>query len=268
MNYASELTDLFDSSEMRSKPLSEREPITHLLDELLEEIIEKLRPDLLLEVGAFEATFSKKMKEKYPEVSVIALEANPRVFEHFSKRLEATGVEYKHIAASAAKGHVDIFIPTSIAGKEMPKIGRMGSLLEVSLKDSRTERVTVPCDTLDSILLQKEFNNACIWIDVEGFVEQVLSGAQLTLPKTQIIYTELESSPVWAGQTLAPAVIQKLQQLGFVMIARDCQKWFQFNAIFVRTELIGENWLHASVSNFSRKAKRQFLTQDHAHKTK
>lgn len=260
MNYISELNALFDNAETRSKPLSQRKPITDLLDVLLEEIIEDIRPDLVLEVGAFEAAFSQKMKRKYPDVPVIALEANPRVFEYYSKNIRPTGVEYKHIAAGAMKGHVDIFIPTSIAGKEMPQIGRMGSLLEVSLKDSRTERATVPCDTIDNIISDIDFGNACIWVDVEGFVEQVLSGAKTTLSKTQIIYAELESSPVWSGQTLAPAVIDKLEKIGFVMMARDCQKWFQFNAIFVRAEIATSSWLVDRVRVFAEQAKSAFLT--------
>jgi FkbM family methyltransferase len=256
----SELTTLFDDVSQRSKPLAEREPITKLLDQLLEDIIAHLRPDLLLEVGAFEASFSKKMKKAYPEAEVIALEANPRVFDHFSTNLEMTGVKYKHIAAGANTGSVTIHIPTIIAGKDMPKVGRMGSLLEVGLRDSVTEKVEVACDTIDNILSEESFKRACLWIDVEGFVDQVLQGAQGTLEKTQILYAELESSPVWAGQTLAPEIVEKLGSRGFFPIARDCQKWFQFNVIFVRKEIIDTDWLRSATDAFKANAIDAYLS--------
>jgi FkbM family methyltransferase len=259
MAYVSELTALFDDVSQRSKPLSKREPITKLLDQLLEEIIEELRPDLILEVGAFEASFSQKMKRIYPEATVIALEANPRVFEHFHSTIEETGVKYKHVAAAASSGIVDIHIPTIIAGKDMPRVGRMGSLLEVGLRDSVTEKVSVPCDAIDNILQEEIFAKGCIWIDVEGLLKQVLDGATGTVARCDILYAEMEISPVWKGQTLAHENISRLESLGFELVARDCQKWFQFNALFLRKGLVNELELDGRLANFNAAAKSLFL---------
>lgn len=260
MNYTAELDTLFDDVSNRAKSLKEREPITFLLDSLLEQIAKLAPPDLVAEVGAFEASFSTKMKTAFPEVSIIALEANPRVFEHFAPKVLPSGVNYIHCAAGAEHGTVDIHIPTVIAGKDMPTIGRMGSLLEVGLRDSKTIKVKVPCDTLDNILAEEVFQNACVWIDVEGFVAQVLRGATSTLQRTQIIYVELESSPVWEHQTLSHEVIETLQSTGFTMIARDCQKWFQYNAIFVRDETLGIAGVQELIKKYISQAKALFLT--------
>jgi FkbM family methyltransferase len=259
MDYVSELTALFDDVGKRSKPLSQREPITKLLDVLLEEVIEHIRPDLILEVGAFEASFSQKMKRNYSKSTVIALEANPRVFEHFHSSVERTGVKYKHIAAAANPGIVDIHIPKIIAGKDMPKVGRMGSLFEVGLRDSVTETVKVPCDTIDNILEREVFDRGCIWIDVEGLLKKVIDGAMNTLPRCEIIYAEMETSPVWKGQTLAYENISRIESMGFELIARDCQKWFQFNALFLRKGLAKEIGLISRLADFNTAAKSLFL---------
>jgi FkbM family methyltransferase len=259
MNKLSELSVLFDDVGQRSKPLAQREPITKILDALLEEVIAHIRPDLFLEVGAFEASFSQRMKKTYPEASVIALEANPRVFAHFFPELKTTGVNYKNIAAGANAGTVDIHIPTKIAGRDMPKVGRMGSLLEVGLRDSSTEKIKIACDTIDNILIGESFEKACLWIDVEGLLKQVLDGAIGTTSKCDIIYAEVETSPVWRGQTLADENIARLESLEFELVARDCQKWFQFNALFLRKGLVDEYGLRDRLAEFISTAESIFL---------
>jgi hypothetical protein len=109
-------------------------------------------------------------------------------------------------------------------------------------------------------LSHEQFKTACLWIDVEGFVEQVLQGARNTLSKSIVVYAELESSPVWEGQTLAPRIITSLEDEGFVLVARDCQKWFQFNALFVRKEVLEAEWLVSAVERFAAEAKTAFLS--------
>jgi len=259
LNSVSDLDLLFDDPATRAKPLAERQPITDMLEDLLERIIAVVEPDLFLEVGAFEAAFSRRMKKAYPTRTVIAMEANPRVHQNFRGELCDTGIEYLNLAASATKGDVDIFIPTVIAGKEMPRIGRMGSLLEVGLRDSTTEKVRVASERVDNVLASLIFERACLWVDVEGFADQVLSGAPDSLTKSSILYVELESSPVWQGQTLARDIIERLEEFGFVRAARDCQKWFQYNALFLKKDNLENHEIINEIQKFKELAKSRFL---------
>jgi FkbM family methyltransferase len=227
----------FDSPDDRSKPLSEREPITSELERLLKRFICHIRPELFVEIGAYEASFSVEMKDKFPDVPVIAIEANPRVYEKFSRKLYGTGVDYLNLAIDKEGGFKSFYIPEKIAGNDMPFAGRMGSLREVGLRDSQTTQVTVISETLDSLLKDRVESNMCLWIDVEGAAERVISSAQKTLERTSIVYVELESSPVWKDQALDDEVSLFLKSSGFIPVARDCQKWFQKNVLFVSRSL-------------------------------
>ncbi|MEJ8572066.1 FkbM family methyltransferase [Microbaculum marinum] len=232
-----ELNRIFDDPATRDKPLKEREPITKILEETLYEIIDIADPGIFVEVGAFEGSFSKQMKAKYPDRPVIALEANPRVYAHFFEDLNAADVSYHNLAASSSNGPMKMYIPTVIAGKEMPKIGRMGSLLQVGLRDSETTEVMVSAVTLDQFLAGKDLKGGCFWIDVEGALDQVLAGARNALKDAAIVYAEIEIAPVWKEQALSQSVIDTLATIGLELAARDCQKWFQYNALFLNKSL-------------------------------
>jgi FkbM family methyltransferase len=248
------LTDAFDKIETREKPLVEREPITTSLELYLEDVIANFKPDFFLEVGAFEAAFSRKMKLRYPDVPVYAIEGNPRVHQHFREEVEASGVNYIHMAADSKPGEVTFFIPEVIAGKKMPYTGRMGSLHEVNLRASESSQVTVSAQPIDDMVASVKADSICMWLDVEGALERVLGGATKTLSRTSILFCELESSPVWKEQSLSPEIVKILAKAGLFPIARDCQKWFQHNVIFIRSDLLDNESLAASAKEYADKA--------------
>jgi hypothetical protein len=74
----SDLQAVFDDPATRSYPLSRRTPVTEALEHMLYEAIDLIKPDTFLEIGAYEAKFSRDMKAAYPNAEVLALEANPR----------------------------------------------------------------------------------------------------------------------------------------------------------------------------------------------
>jgi FkbM family methyltransferase len=250
MRNVEELSREFDDDALRSVPLNKREPITNLLEDTFELIIDIIRPHVICEIGAYEADFSLRMKQKYGHSRVVAYEGNPRVYEHFQEKIRANGVDYIHVAIDASSGEVEFSIPEIIAGKDMPFACRMGSLLEVQLRDSSTLQVKVPSCRLDDALNIDAGQDCILWIDVEGAVERVLEGGAETLKACKVIFCELERSPVWKDQSLDNAIISRLSEQGFRLIARDCQKWFQYNAIFVRNEILQDKAIQDIVSNY------------------
>ena len=57
-----------------------------------------------VEIGAYEATFSRVCRNEYPNLDVIAYEANPYVFERFGENLKKGGVDYRFACVSAENG--------------------------------------------------------------------------------------------------------------------------------------------------------------------
>lgn len=252
----------FDDPTTRQKTLDQRTPITERLEKMLLELIVRINPDGFIEVGAYEAAFSLEMKKKFPRASIVAVEANPRVFQHFSDKVNKQDVTYLNLAVDEETAEIDFFIPEVIAGNKMPFAGRMGSTREVGLRESESSKVTVSAKTLDSIAEDIRGEKLCLWVDVEGAAEKALRGGEETLKRTAIVYVEMESSPVWKNQVLAPDVVRMLQDRGFVAVARDCQKWFQKNVIFLHRDYIGCDELAHLVQAYSDWAKSFYQQED------
>lgn len=211
-----------------------RGEITELLEVMFDKLTLLDRPTKVVEVGAFEAAYSQRMKKELPDAEVMAFEANPRVAEKFSDQVNSTGVIYRHLAVGSEVGTATIHIPEVIGGVDMPFANRMGSLNAVGAAESRTVPVEVPITTLDAAVRVQPMDRIVLWVDVEGAVDQVLSGAAAVLHATDVMVCEMETSPIWTGQVLAGELRQRLEAAGFVLVARDCQKAFQYNAIFAR----------------------------------
>ena len=252
------LDALFDDDALRTLPLASRDAVTALLEQALRDVIDVVQPDLFVEIGAFEAAFALSMRRRFPQAGVIAFEANPRVAQRFGDKARAAGVDYRAAAVSDADGEVTFNIVDVVAGKDMPHENRMGSLHDLGLRDSRTSPVTVAAARLDTVLREVPARQACLWIDVEGAASAVVRGAAATLARTAVIYCEVESRQVWKQQELATAVAQQLGEAGFVLVARDCQKWFQKNCLFLRPDLAGNAAVQAILSRYEAAAIRSF----------
>jgi FkbM family methyltransferase len=232
----------------------QRGTVTALLERALDDIVEIVSPGMFVEVGSFDAAFSRRMKERYPDVPCVALEANPRVFERFRAEVQATGVDYVHMAAAAGSGTISFFIPETIAGHAKPHVSRMGSLNQIGAKNSTMTEVSVPAVALDDWLAPMSADRLCMWIDVEGAMDKVLDGAAGTLERTALIYCEIEEKPVWKDQALASEVLTRLEKVGFVVAARDFQTPVQFNALLMRADLAGADRVLARLSAYAEAA--------------
>lgn len=253
-----QLDALFDDDALRTLPLADRNVITDMLEQALHDVIDVVQPDLFVEIGAFEAAFSLAMRRRHPQARVIAFEGNPRVAERFGPKACAAGVDYRAGAVADADADVTFNIVDVVAGKDMPHENRMGSLHDLGLRDSRTTPVTVRGMRLDTVLDEVPARRACLWIDVEGAATAVVRGAAQSLARTEIVYCEVESREVWKEQDLAPAVMRMLAEAGFVLVARDCQKWFQKNCLFLRPALAATPAVQKIVARYSDAASRSF----------
>lgn len=236
----SELDNFFNQSTALRNVAGGKHPrvdITAKLEETFDKLIGVCLPDFFVEVGAFEASFSRRMANLYPQSKVIAFEANPRVFNKFSSSFLETRVDYRFNAVSDSIGEVSIHIPEIVAGNEMPYENRMASLNEIDIDNSKTKVEFVPSVTLDSII-SDEFYHAAIWIDVEGAADKILDGARKTLSRTSLILCELENRSVWKDGANCNTIIKELKKEGFTPVLRDCQREFQFNVIFIRNSLL------------------------------
>lgn len=199
---------------------------THISKDLADKFIslqEKIKPDIYIEVGAFDAEFSRTIYSKIPNAKIWAFEANPYVH---SKNYPILGIEYINKAVSDRVGSIEFEIQ-----KDVQPDAVNNSIMKRN-EDKPYEYIMVESITLNDIL--SEFSNICLWIDCEGANREVLLGASEILSKVSSIFIEVEQIEYWKDQWLDTDVIGYLESFGFKLIDRDYQYPGQYNCIFIR----------------------------------
>lgn len=234
----------------------------HALIELFHDLQNFIRPKCFLEFGAFDAKFSRRIKQEHPNSSVIAFEANTYNYKHFTAEFDfkAAGIEYKHLAISDQDGTTISFqVQKSRKGVEVSPVKGDDSLLKRNVSDPHEIYHDVEYETLtvDAIRLDTYCNDAQFglcdfgaWIDVEGALRTALSGAKRTLERTRSLMIEVEEKPHWAGQWMAGDVEDFLSKLGFIAVARDFEYEDQYNIIFVKKEVLHHFGFNRSMTRY------------------
>ena len=187
----------------------------------------KLKPNITIEVGAYDAHFSKIMAKGYNKPGTTwAFEGHPEIFEKFLPEME--GIHYRNNIVSDKIGVQTMY---QYEGGELQG---NNSMLPI-LKDTNYTTFEVPSITLDGFFPNEE--NICLWIDCEGANREVLNGAQNVLQRTSSIFIEVDDVALWQNQWLWQETFAFLEDAGFACYARDFQYRDQWNAIFVKKEL-------------------------------
>lgn len=203
------------------------------LDELFHAFVRLCRPDLFLEVGAFEASASRRVRRALPQCRAVALEASPVNHRHHDGRTDfaALGVEYLNRAVCRHSGTVRLPVAVDPRSGD-PELTGNTSLLGSPLAEAVVE-LEVPATTLDDLSAACD-GAVALWIDVEGAVGPVLGGASATLPKVDLVKVEVEDAATWPGQEMVAAdVIESLLAAGLCPVARDSEYAGQYNIVFL-----------------------------------
>ena len=124
---------------------------------------------------------------------VLALEANPTVFEELRHSIWGTAVEAHNVAASNAAGPGVLLIPTDTRGRALEPIA---SLVD---RGQRARRVTVSQVRLDDLLRDVD-DVSLLKVDVEGHELQVLKGASNVLERHRpTVVAEIEDRHMHGG---------------------------------------------------------------------
>ena len=199
-----------------------RESAAHL-DELFHSLIDLVRPEVFLEVGAAVAA-------RHPQCRVIALEATDYIHARASASTDyaAAGVDYRYCAASDHDGMVTFRLDVDpVSGELLP-----GQSLLARSDAGALREVEVPSARLDSVIPDRNVNVGA-WIDVEGAIREVLAGASGLLPQVAVLKVEVEDAQIWEGQLISLGVIEHLLAAGLVPVARDAEYVGQYNVLFV-----------------------------------
>jgi FkbM family methyltransferase len=191
--------------------------------------------DVFLEVGAYEAEFSRSMAAGRPDAVVIALEANPYTWSQYAPTM-SRGVEYLNVAACEIDGPVEFQIMHTQGGAHLPQIAGNNSLRRREGYGIEYAPAIVDGRMLDSLLLERGLTGRvnAQWWDVEGAQDYVIEGAPLALRDCVALMIEVEDYTYWLEQPLTADVDDMLAMLGLECVARDHEFPEQHNRIYAR----------------------------------
>lgn len=224
-----------------------RKELSQAVERTFLELCRSLEPTLSLELGAHEATFSRWIKQQVPSARCLAFEANPFVHEKYAADLTAAGVEYVGKALAATNGTVELTIPTYVWKRARKITNRMASLGQHrDAKDATV--VQVESVRLDDQVTVGADDVVVAWVDVEGASEIVLTSSRDVLAHASLVYIEVESETVWAGQWLDTDVAGFFTDLGFTPILRDTARPHQYNVVFASPAVAADPAVAAAVA--------------------
>lgn len=218
------------------------------LEEAFCGLVTEIQPEISIEIGAHEASYSERIARSCPHTRILAFEANPYVYEHFARRL-SNRIEY--INAAVCRSHGDtviLYVPSSRLDQKIGRRNAISSLRVRNYSDYEYLEVAVKSINLDEFLKSQATRSTVMWIDVEGAQEHVLASAKVCLEQSQAVYIEMEEVEVWARQPLASIVSKRMHESGFREVMRDAIADIQFNAIFIRNN----QSCNATAEKFSR----------------
>lgn len=221
--------------------------VTRRVEKAYVRLCRHVSPTISLELGAHEARFSRRMKRFHPEARCLAFEANPYVAEQYAERATSRGVEYVVAALAATNGTVELTIPTVVGQRPRGRANKMASLGQHRFA-RETETVTVPSMRLDDVVQLAPDDRVVAWIDVEGASEIVLGSSRETLARASLVYIEVESKPIWAGQWLDTEVAAFFDDIGLVPIMRDVQRPRQYNVVFASPQVAADPVVVAEIA--------------------
>lgn len=219
------------------------------------DVLDRLRPTVFCDIGAFDGSASIAVKEKFPNLPVYAFEANPEIFALHAPSPALAGITYRNLAICDTVGPARMYAPRTLSryyaegvvlpGRvEEPKTTGKTSLL-LRNEDATYAEFEVPGTTLDAFFAGESINAAeqrfVLWIDAEGAADKVLRGASEVLARTAAILVETESFEFWKKQKDSASITCELIRQGFIPIARDREYGdHQFNTLFVKAALMAD----------------------------
>lgn len=247
MNDLNELRDFVASNYDLTQQSERRRSVSDAVD-LMFALAKVANPSVCLEVGAFQATFSRRCAREFESAAVLALEANPYNWDHFAPGMDPN-VEYILAAAAAEDGDVTFRVQRRKSQRDLERVRGDNSIMSRSQAGVEYEDVTVPGRALDSLMAERGLLGvpSVVWMDVEGAQGAVIAGGSRTIGSAHLLLIEVETRRFWEGQILEPEVHEILSGLGLVAVTMDFEYGTQHNILYSSAALLRSRNASATV---------------------
>jgi len=207
-------------------------------------MLRRLKPDLILDVGANRGQFALDVLKAVPHARVVSFEPLPTACDvHRSVFGEDPSVTLVEGAVGSALGTAVLNISGSDDSSSLLEVGDLQN--EVFPGTAAIGSVEVPVAPLDDLIsLTSDDGEVLLKIDVQGFELEVLKGGTAALRHVRWVYVECSFVELYAQQPLAADIIAFLAERGFgldeiVGVQRFKGRSVQADLLFIRPGLNG-----------------------------
>lgn len=177
-----------------------------------------IKPATVIDVGANVGQFAVASAKLFAATRIISFEPDPQTAEIFKKNTRSfSTIELHQKALGSEKGTAEFFV------NKDSQVSSMLALSHARLEEfpgrTVTNSITVDIDTLDDLFSQEEFQKPILLkIDVQGFEDRVLAGAESFLKNVDYVILELSLKSLYEGEMTFNEMIRLMEDFGFVFI--------------------------------------------------
>lgn len=210
----SKLVDAFYATFRRSPAVIE-DTCTKLIEiAALRRLLDHVKPDLVLDVGANVGQFGRRMRRLGYTGEMVSFEPDPRAWPSLEAACRADGRWRCHNFGLGAEPGVLELNATAMS--------TTSSFLPPIAQSPADTRVSVPVHRLDDVFAQVASHTSArrilLKLDTQGFDLQVVSGAMQTLPLVAGLLSELSIVPIYHGMPSYREALDRYSALGFDLL--------------------------------------------------
>ena len=209
--------------------------------------LQRFEVDVVFDIGGNVGQFAKSLRSVGYEGEIVSFE--PLLAAHSMLVKSAMGDKRWQVHPRIAIGDREGEIKINVSGNSISSsvLTMLDTHATAAADSSYISTECVPIARLDTVapLYLREGGRGFLKIDVQGFEWQVLDGAVETLKRVQGIQCEMSLVPLYAGQQLWRAILERLEVEGFTLWAiqngftdRRDGRTLQIDGIFFRTDQV------------------------------
>ena len=173
--------------------------------------------DLVLDVGASIGQFAGDLRAAGYRGDLVSFEPLPQAWATLARSARSDGRWHVHPRCALGDWDGEIEINVAANGVSSSALAMLESHLLAAPESAYEGTIVAPLHRLDDVAPSylSAATSALLKIDTQGFEWQVLDGARETLSKISAVSLELSVTPLYAGQRLWEAFIERLRDEGF-----------------------------------------------------
>ncbi len=208
------------------------------------EILKQFLPDnpVILEVGAFNGSDTKRMAAQWPQCIIHAFEPLPEIYERLEKSTAHLPQVHRYpIALSNNNGTALFYVSEK---PDRPGVASQAGSLCAPKERLKTSPIIFPRTVMVQTMTLEKWakENALqsidlLWLDTQGHELEILQSAGNILQNIKVILAEVSFIESYQGQPLYQDVVKWMEDHGFKYVGRDFEdtsKSFFGNALFVK----------------------------------